>query len=326
MTLDIIVPHYHEPQEVVTPLLESIKLQGGVEFKDIQVLIVNDGTDVPLDREKFNGYPFKVKYYEKKHEGVSAARNYGLDKSKADYVMFCDFDDRFLNLYGLYLVFSAMQKGSDAITSSFVEEHKNEDGSYKIVRRDNDATFVHGKIYRREYLVKNNLRFNPKLTIHEDGYFNCLAMLSADTKDYITTPFYLWCWGKNTVSQKGNTIFVLQTYDHVMDTRIAICEQAMERGFIDESYDFIVKTVLDSYYDFNKPEYLDPANKDLVKKAEKAFKRFYMQFRDLYHEANMMKVREIAYVARQNAFVNGLNMEKWTLHDWLNHIVKEVEE
>ena len=49
MTLDIIVPHYHEPWKICKPLFDSIALQRGIKFEDIAVIVVNDGAECALE-------------------------------------------------------------------------------------------------------------------------------------------------------------------------------------------------------------------------------------------------------------------------------------
>ena len=88
MRLDLIVPHYKEPWETCKYLFDSIALQRGIDMDAIKVIVVNDG-DCLLDEGNFQNYPYKIEYLVKEHGGVSAARNYGLDHSDADYVMFC---------------------------------------------------------------------------------------------------------------------------------------------------------------------------------------------------------------------------------------------
>ena len=101
MKLQILIPQYKETDEVVKPLLDSIALQQSVDFNEIGVIICNDGSDVFLSEELLNSYPFEVQYHKCKHKGVSATRNACLDKANADYVMFCDADDMFMNVCGL---------------------------------------------------------------------------------------------------------------------------------------------------------------------------------------------------------------------------------
>ena len=43
-TLDLIVTHYREPWEVGKQLFDMIAMQREVDFRDISVILVNDGT------------------------------------------------------------------------------------------------------------------------------------------------------------------------------------------------------------------------------------------------------------------------------------------
>lgn len=327
MTLDIVVPHYKEPWEVCKYLFDSIALQRGISFNNIHVIVVNDGYDVVFEGTIFDYYPFKVTYLPKEHGGVSAARNYGLDHSKADYVMFCDIDDGFLNNYGLHLLFSAMQEGYDYIYSNFVEETFSANNTMTITRHDNDFTFMHGKAYRREFLVERNIRFDPSMTLHEDGYFNSVALAEArhgGKMKCIETPIYLWRWNDNSTVRKDREDFVLKTYDSVMQTRIGACQQIKDRGYDEDFKRAVCMTVLNSYYDFQKPSYHLEKNREHLKKAERAFKRFWTKFGKVFLDCTNAEIAETAQVARATACKRGMLMERQDLRSWLKHIGNEV--
>ena len=63
MTLDILIPQFKETDDILRPLLDSIKLQQNVDFNSIKVIICNDGSDVFLTEDFLNSYPFRVEYY-----------------------------------------------------------------------------------------------------------------------------------------------------------------------------------------------------------------------------------------------------------------------
>lgn len=326
MTLDIVIPHYKEPWEVCKYLFDTIATQRGICFDCIRAIVVNDG-DCVLSDDVFEGYPYKIEYLKKEHGGVSAARNYGLDHSDADYVMFCDIDDGFLNNYGLHLVFSAMQEGYDYIYSNFVEETYTDNNTQTIIRHDNDFTFMHGKVYKRSFLVDNDIRFDPAMTLHEDGYFNTVALVVAQKTGKlkcIETPFYLWRWNDNSTVRSNREDFVLRTYENVMQTRIGACQQIKDRGYENEFKTSVCMTVLNSYYDFQKPSYHTDKNKEHLRKAEKAFKQFWKKYGKVFLTCTNMEVAEIAQTARTNACKNGMLMERQDLRSWLKHIGNEV--
>lgn len=327
MTLDIIVPHYKETWELCKYLFDSIALQRGISFNNIRVIVVNDG-DCVLNEDVFQGYPYKVEYIKKEHGGVSAARNLGLAYSTADYVMFCDADDGFLNNYGLHLVFSAMQEGFDYLYSNFVEETYSADNQMTIVRHDGDLTFMHGKVYRREFLLEHDLKFDPRMTIHEDGYFNMIVYSTAKhegkTKT-IDTPFYLWRWNDNSTVRTDKKDFVLKTYEDVMLTRTGICDELKRRGYQEDYVTAVCMTVLNSYYDFQKTSYHETRNARYLKIAEKAFKAYYMKFRKTFLDCTNLRIAEVAQAARANAVANGMLMEQQDLRSFLKHIEYEVK-
>lgn len=323
MKLDILMPHYKEPWALVEPFFDSLKAQRAIDFDDVRVIMVNDGDDVVFDTHSWL-FPFPTEYYVKPHGGVSAARNYALDKSVADYVMFCDCDDSFANIYGLRFLFDKMESGYDAITSIFLVEYMD-NGKLSVTYKDKDVTFVHGKAYRRQYLIDQNIRWKPELTIHEDGYFNCLAIMLTENKTKIDTPFYTWKYRADSVASKEDDAFVLRTYKNVMDARIALTKEAKRRGRHEDARGFVAKTVLDSYYDMNKTVALMPENKKLVENAEREFKRFYMKYRAEYHACTVDQIAQVAAVARMDAYNKGFKLEQRTLHEWLNHIVHEVK-
>ena len=121
--LQILIPQYKETDEVIKPLLDSIAIQQSINFDEIGVIIVNDGTDVHLTEHLLNSYPYEIEYHLNEHKGVSATRNACLDYATADYVMFCDADDMFYNACGLWILFREMKIGQfDSLVSVFIEE------------------------------------------------------------------------------------------------------------------------------------------------------------------------------------------------------------
>lgn len=328
MKLDIIVPHYREPWELCKFLFDTIGTQRNVPWENIRVLVINDGDDLVFPDGTFDGYPYRVDYIVKENGGVSAARNYGMDHSDADYIMFCDIDDGFLNNYGLHLVFSAMNEGADFIYSNFIEEVKDTDGSIKITSHDNDLTFVHGKAYRRQFLVDWNLRFEPTLTKHEDGAFNALvyAVAKHEGKEKtITTPFYLWRWNDNSVVRSRREDFVLDTYNDCIRGRELICAGLKERGYEEDFEIAVVMTVANTYYDFQKARYHLPQNEKRKRNGEKAFKRFLTKYEKVLNNCSNKMVGEIIRAARENAYQNGMLIERMDLRSWLRHIDEEVK-
>ena len=227
MKLQILVPQYKENESVIRPLLDSIAIQQNVDLEnEVGVIIVNDGSDVILSDEFLNLYPFKIQYILAPHRGVSATRNTALDAATADYVAYSDADDLYYNACGLWIIFREIEKGGfDGLRSLFIEETRHpKTGEVVYINRENDSTFVHGKVWRREYLIENGIRWNEDLTIHEDSYFNSLALnLSENIKD-CPYPFYLWRWRDDSVC-RHDPKYMIKTYRDFIKSNDALVDE-----------------------------------------------------------------------------------------------------
>lgn len=323
MKLQILIPQYKETEEIIKPLLDSIALQQSVDLKnEVGVIICNDGSDIKLSNDFLRSYPYKIEYYDRPHEGVSATRNACLDASTADYVMFCDADDMFYNMCGLYIVFREMLgEGFNALSSVFIEETRDPKTGDKVyINRENDSTFVHGKIYRRSYLEHNNIRFNPSLTIHEDSYFNCLAQRMAGGIKYCQTPFYLWRWRDESVC-RHDPKYILKTYNNMLDSNTALVNEFLKRNMLQEAQFYVTSMIYDAYYMMNKQEWLDQENQEYRMATEKRFKEYYQQFKQQYDSIPNEYKSQIIVGMKNRFFGEGMFMESITFDDWIKHIM-----
>lgn len=324
MKLQILVPQYKETDDVIKPLLDSIAIQQSVDMDDVGVIITNDGSDVHLTKEFLDSYPFDVQYYLNDHQGVSATRNACLDKATAEYVMFCDADDMFYNACGLYIIFREMELGQfDAMISVFVEETRNpETDEIVYINREMDSTFVHGKVYRRKYLTKKKIRFNPELTIHEDSYFNCLAQKCAREVKYCQSPFYLWKWRDESVC-RHDPKYILKTYNNMLDSNTALVNELLRREKRDEAKFYSVAMIYDAYFTMNKDEWINQENKEYRYATEKRFKQYYLEFKELYNSIDKDVKAQIIMSIKNRFYGEGLLMESITFDDWIKHVEKD---
>ena len=329
-SLDIIITHYKEPFEVGKMMFDMLAMQREVDFNDLGVILVNDGEENELPSYLFNGYPFNVCQMSIPHGGVSKARNAGLDASNADWVMFCDFDDCFSSIFGLHLIFCAIHENKyDTLWSCWTEETNDDQGRIRLVAHERDMVFIHGKAHRRQFLLDNNIRFHEKLTIHEDVFLNMLTQTIADENRIasIKTPIYLWKWNSNSVVRKDRADdYILLTYDHLIRQRIALTEEFIKRGMMENVMVSVVKTVMDCYYDCQQCTWRLPKNEKLRHKAENWFAAYLKRYANYYTQADIKQIAMIAKASRENAIKKGtFFMEAETLKEWLNHIMETAK-
>ena len=324
MKLQILIPMYLENEYIIAPLLKSIELQQNVDLKnDVGVIICMDQEDYDPPRQEFlKQFPFDIRVISQKHKGVSAARNKCLDAATADYVMFCDADDMFYNMCGLYIIFREMMgEGFNALSSVFIEETKDPKTNEKVyVNREMDSTFVHGKVYRRSYLQYNKIRFNDNLTIHEDSYFNCLAQRLSGGVKYCQVPFYLWRWRDESVC-RHDPKYILKTYNNMLDSSTALVTEFLCRDRELDAQYYATTMVYDAYYMMNKPEWLNQENQKYRESTEKRFKEYYLKFKQQIDSVNPDMKNQIIVGMKNRFFQEGVFMESVTFNDWINHIL-----
>lgn len=322
MKLQILVPHYKETAEIIEPLLDSIAIQQAVDFHEVGVVIAYDGdeaTELPVEvwAEK---YPFQITHIHSEHGGVSATRNVALDHATADYVMFCDADDMFCHVCGLYILFCEMERGFDTVTSVFIEESRHPETKQVVyINHDMDTTFVHGKVHRRQFLVDYKIRWNDKLTIHEDSFFNILCREIAKEAKYCQTPFYLWKWRDESVC-RHDPDYILKTYNNMLDSNDALVDEFERRGMEDKARFYVGFMIFDAYYAMNKKEWTDKTNQRYRDSVEKRFARYYKKHRDQWNKLADHEKMSISSGVRSRSVGEGMPMESVTIKDWLKHI------
>jgi len=89
--VSIIIPTFNRRSRI-TFAVESVLRQ---TYQKYELLIVDDGSTDDT-KEVLKSYNDKVRYFFQPHKGVSAARNFGIKKSKGSYICFLDSDDEWL--------------------------------------------------------------------------------------------------------------------------------------------------------------------------------------------------------------------------------------
>ena len=320
--LQILIPQYKETEKIIKPLLDSIEIQQNIDLaNDVGVIIVNDGTDVHLSKDFFDRYSFSIEYHLNEHKGVSATRNACLDYATAEYVMFCDADDMFYNACGLYIIFREMENGGfDSLVSAFIEESRDPQTKEPLyINHDMDSTFVHGKVHRRKFLLKNNIRWNDALTIHEDSYFNCLCQRLAKELKYSQTSFYLWRWRDNSVCRHDDK-YILKTYNNMLDSNDALVEQFLNRSMRDEAAFYATSMIYDAYFTMNKDEWLNQENLEYRYATEKRFKDYWLKYKYLHDSLPQDIKTQIIMGIKNRMYAEGMVLETMTFNEWIKQV------
>lgn len=330
-TLDIIVTHWKEGwRECVKPFLDSLNCQRSCDFGKFRVILVHDEwasyyQEEWIDRHDLHQYRFKIIQYFKKHDGVSAARNYGLDHASADWVCFCDCDDSFASIYALKWIQYTLDQDPpyDMMWNRFYTNMLDAGDTIRILDECN-AIWVHGKFYRRSFLVKNGLRFNEHLWMSEDSAFNTIVYMTAQNRvGQINTdvPMYAWCRRIGSVTTDPKK-FVSNVLGHMKRNKYVL-EEYRKHGWT--GWEFVaLRTVTDAYAmltRFPKPwdEIWQVCTRIFYfyKENAQTIDNIWMNDRESYMKALRASDRE--------AGVDTDTASRPELYSWLANIEKEIE-
>ncbi len=323
MRLQILVTQYEEPEELIRPLLASIGMQQGVDLgRDVEVLIGNDGSGVKLGADFLQGFPFPVRYLSFEHSGLPGTRAKLFEASSAEYVMFCDADDVFASALGLHTVFSYMRKGFDAFASAFYREQVDADGRRTYPVNEHDSTFVHGKAYRRQYLVDQRIVWHPELMYHEDFVFNAFAQRLTKNFAYCPVPFYMWKWRGDSLCRKDPQ-HVVKTYPLKIDATERLVLDFLERGKIQDAAYCANVGLFFCYFSMNMPEWYVPENAAYRERTRERMGAFYKRHEPLINSASPAQKVAAIRVTRKSLEKSGFLLEKVAFGDWLSSLMSK---
>jgi glycosyltransferase involved in cell wall biosynthesis len=88
-SISVIIPLFNKEKDIVKTLNSVCKQT----YNDFEIIIVDDGsTDLSVEKIKIIN-DNRISIFSKNNEGVSIARNFGVEKAKSNFVAFLDADD-----------------------------------------------------------------------------------------------------------------------------------------------------------------------------------------------------------------------------------------
>lgn len=218
--VSIIIPVYNG-ENYIRKCLDSILNQ---EYKDFEVLVVDDNS---MD----NSYSI-LQEYEKndsrvtvihldKNIGVSSGRNIALDKAIGKYIQFVDCDDYIVRDATKNFVRAMEKSDVDMVISHFyrvvgdVLSLKGDiDKNIMLSRSDyvefmaeNPADYYYAvlwnKLYKRDIIEKNNIRFDENVSWCEDFIFNMEYLLHVHSIESTLSPTYYYVKREGSLVSKS---------------------------------------------------------------------------------------------------------------------------
>lgn len=304
--ISVIVPTYNR-EKTIKKCIDSLINQ---TMKDIEIIIIDDGsTDntsniIPDDN--------RIKYIKRSNHGIGASRNYGIDNSHGEYIVFVDSDDYISNDCLEKMYNKAMNDNLDFVVGDYyyIYESGNKE---KIKLKD----FENSSLKENPYLVCNvnlgpcnklikkstinNIRF-PENIKYEDVPFVVNVLKNANKIGHLNEAlFYFLTDNKSETTIRDDKIFdIFKSLDLVVESlkdnyseplkklvisiivnytiqQRYIKNRKMRNKFIDEAFIYI-KTIDPNY---KNNSYFKERNffKGMIEK-NKIFTKFYC---DIYN-------------------------------------------
>lgn len=198
--LEIIIPAYNAHSTIIKTL-DSIKIQK--DLPKYHITIVNDFSTNYVDI--INNYKQYLNIDEiitKENIGPGGARQYGVDNTESKYIVFIDSDDYFENETSIIDLYNEIEKSNaDLVISNFIYERDN----IRVVKEHNPV-WLHGKIYRRSFLDKHNIRFNFTRANEDNGY-NSLIFLLNPILVFLNKITYVYSENSESITRKDNRLY-----------------------------------------------------------------------------------------------------------------------
>lgn len=173
--ISVIIPLYNK-ERTIRQTINSVLMQ---TYTDFEIVVVSDGsTDRSVEIVKSINDD-RIRLFQKENNGVSSARNYGIENSKGDFVFFLDADDIIYNTcLSVLMETSNIYSYVDIIVANY---YYVSNGNKKIasihergVVSDMLRAFYNETISLRtgtmlfKKYVFENVKFDIRMSVHED--------------------------------------------------------------------------------------------------------------------------------------------------------------
>lgn len=216
--VSIIIPTYNT-KLYIDRCLQSVINQ---TYKNLEIIVIDDGSQDQTAEYIRLHYP-TVLVYNQVNNGVSSARNHGIDVAKGDYLFFVDSDD-WIDIDAVSKLLESIEKDNyDMAILSHIRELMHSQTqvvksakTYKtqniqldlssIMRNRKEFMFASpcGRLYRNSILQLYNIRFNTAVHFGEDRIFNM---------DYFShAPYYITvdnCYYHYTAQERQSSVSIL---------------------------------------------------------------------------------------------------------------------
>lgn len=228
--ISIVIPVYN----AATYLRDTLNSIVNQSYTNVEIIIVNDGsTDKSSEicHEYAKIYQ-NIMVYDRENNGVSASRNYGIEKSNGDYIWFMDSDDILEEDALLYAVEQQEKYNADVVIGGMNLCYLDKNIKIpKQIERDialdevdfkyqydklfflNYISPLWNKLIRKKIINDNGLKLNESLCMYEDYVFCMDVLLKSKKIICLSKIFYNYQIRRNESLSRKYRENVLKMFD-----------------------------------------------------------------------------------------------------------------
>lgn len=319
--LSVIIPYYQETPEEIFPLLAGLNSQLGIDFSTIECILVNDGGQNKLSEDflaLFEELSIRM-INRNENGGPGAARQTGLDACAGDYVMFCDADDVLHNVLVLEGFLREIEQNRPEMIAStwLVERYDEAEDKYEYIAQEMDFTWMHGKVFNREFLRLKGISFHESLRVHEDTYFLKLVFAEASDVRKLLMTSYVWRYRPQSITRRNDEDYTFNSMAEFIKS-VGYALEKIEKAYPEQMRLAVVQFVTDIYFFTHQQRWLVEEKRKLREIVENAFCDRMKAYIKYYREAPVDLLATVYNQERVLFFAD--QMETETLNEWLKRI------
>lgn len=258
-TISVIIPIYNA-EEYLEACLQSLRAQS---FSTFEAWLIDDGSQdksgIICDTYQSQDTRFHVVH--KSNGGVSSARNIGLEKANGEWICFVDSDDTLEKNY-LQTLYQSIGEKKDILiiqgfntytpdgksTSRLFNHHFYSAAEiYKTFQNSNlnRCGFPFGKLYNRDIIRQNHIRFNEQIHYAEDVIFMLTYLCHSSAIQTVSGANYNYFIRNN--SSLSQRIFSFESEYTCYQTYLACLGKLEQRFNLPETSTLKAKNVISEY-------------------------------------------------------------------------------
>ncbi|MCP1109489.1 glycosyltransferase involved in cell wall biosynthesis [Lachnospiraceae bacterium PM6-15] len=233
--LSAIIPYYNVGRNLIENCLESILAQS---YQNYEVIIIDDGSEdeFSLIVDELSNKDQRISVWHQDNQGVSVARNLGVELAKGDYVTFVDADDEIAPFFFAEAMRIIIDTDVDEVIGANIttdniamEIEKDESTKYRILSGQERYWFrqhLLGKVYRVadggagigrgsvariiRMSIARKVKFNSELVICEDGIWNLETLNKCNKICVVEQIWYKYYRNPQSATRKFNPEIIRQ--------------------------------------------------------------------------------------------------------------------